>query len=163
MRSKTSQTVEDPWHIGFTGTRDGMTRAQRDAVRDLLAAWRPNIGMAHHGDCVGADAEFHALCLAAQIPVTLHPPKDESHRAHCDGAVDTRTPLNYLVRDGNIVYASHRLIATPKTAMPMRRSGTWYTYQRAVRCHVPAWLIHPDGSCVVPEHVTLTYVETPLL
>jgi hypothetical protein len=41
--------------IGFTGTRQGMTKRQRNALRDLLAA--------HHGDAVGVDAEAHDIAI----------------------------------------------------------------------------------------------------
>jgi hypothetical protein len=50
-------------HIGFTGTRHGMTPAQRHAVSQLIAELAAGAAFtAHHGDCVGADAEFHDLC-----------------------------------------------------------------------------------------------------
>jgi hypothetical protein len=61
--------------IGFTGTRYGMTPDQRSAIARLIAETAgPEPFFAHHGDCIGADAEFHELCLAhpgAKIMIDL--------------------------------------------------------------------------------------------
>jgi hypothetical protein len=52
--------------VGFTGTRKGMTPQQRVAFAELVITLRPT--QAHHGDCVGADAEFHHGCKALVNP-----------------------------------------------------------------------------------------------
>lgn len=39
--------------IGFTGTREGMTQAQKDVFASLVARIEPD--EFHHGDCVGSD------------------------------------------------------------------------------------------------------------
>jgi len=52
---------EGAMRVGFTGTSQGMTRPQQEAVAALLLDPVPN--EAHHGNCVGADAEFHAALL----------------------------------------------------------------------------------------------------
>ena len=65
--------------IGFTGTRYGMTVAQRRTLRSLLAngAGREF----HHGDCVGADAEAHDIAVALGIEPVIHPPVIDILRA----------------------------------------------------------------------------------
>jgi len=45
--------------VGFTGTRQGMTRGQERALRDLLASYQG--ATVHHGDCVGAGAQAHHI------------------------------------------------------------------------------------------------------
>lgn len=45
------------WQIGFTGTRHGMTPLQRAGVAAILQQVAgAGEFVAHHGDCVGADA-----------------------------------------------------------------------------------------------------------
>jgi len=50
-------------NIGFTGTRSGMNYFQKRHVSKLLEDYSSICVTAHHGDCVGADAEFHELVL----------------------------------------------------------------------------------------------------
>jgi|AACY02.6.fsa_nt_gi hypothetical protein len=50
------------WIVGFTGTRNGMTQKQRDAVSDLLYPF-PTSAIGLHEDCVGADEVFNDICL----------------------------------------------------------------------------------------------------
>lgn len=45
--------------IGFTGTRRGMTRLQKQMIETFLVMHSPK--EAHHGDCVGSDALFHRI------------------------------------------------------------------------------------------------------
>lgn len=137
--------------IGFTGTRDGMTKAQYDAVWNLLSDLkRRGARMLHHGDCVGSDAQAHTLALALSLPVTLHPPINETFRAFCKGAVAVKHPLDYLPRNRNIVDASTILVATPK-AMTDLRGGTWYTIRYASRRKKPRYVVLPDGSVTLEE------------
>jgi len=70
--------------VGFTGTKNGATDAQQDALHKLLLTLAPS--EAHHGDCVGADTQFHeaALSLEARSKIHIHPPSDPKARAYCD-------------------------------------------------------------------------------
>lgn len=71
--------------IGFTGTRDVLTDQQKQSLIQLLAEYRP--AEFHHGDCVGADAEVHAIvqryCTMARI--IIHPPSNLAMRAFLPG------------------------------------------------------------------------------
>ncbi len=50
--------------VGFTGTRKGMTEFQKTEVRRLLTEYMHGRDMeAHHGDCIGADTDFHNICI----------------------------------------------------------------------------------------------------
>lgn len=60
--------------IGFTGTRKGMSSPQEDTLCNLLSLLSGFIAVAHHGDCLGADAEFHELCRETGLKIHVHPP-----------------------------------------------------------------------------------------
>ena len=57
--------------LGFTGTRRGMTSDQQIRVTLLVAELGPK--EAHHGDCVGADAEFHEQFKYLATVMHAHP------------------------------------------------------------------------------------------
>lgn len=128
-------------HIGFTGSRSGLTSAQADTVWALIH-YRDFYG--HHGDCVGGDAEFDALCKRAPNcrGIIQHPSTLANLRAHCAPRYPhdvVREPKDPIARDEDIVDETSLLIAAPKTAKPVLRSGTWTTIRYAQR------LIHSDA------------------
>lgn len=154
------------FHIGFTGTRDGMTEAQRVQVDLLLrdeAFKRYDIlpgFVAHHGDCIGADAEFNDLAMGWAHVIEIHPPSDPKARAFCDELwthreyMEMKTTLPELIlhpekpyhdRNDDIVAASDLLIATPKSTVN-RTGGTWYTIRKAWELGVAVRVVGPDGS-----------------
>lgn len=136
--------------IGFTGTRRGMSLAQKMSLESLLAAWPVSVDSEfHHGDCVGADAEAHAIVrkLGGRV-IVGHPPVDPAHRAFCE-CDELRAPLPYLVRDAAIVIACGVLVATPAQASEQRRSGTWTTVRRARGAGRAVVIILPDGEYVM--------------
>lgn len=121
-------------HVGFTGSRDGMSARQRARLILLLTFSRSGPGVLHHGDCVGADAEAHAVALDCGWSVVVHPPIESPLRAHCagpDDRVSVLAPLPYLERDRAIVDACSFLLAAPRSNE--RRGGTWYTIGYAKR------------------------------
>lgn len=129
--------------IGFTGSRKGISRQQKEALLQILATLTPS--EIHHGDCVGADREFHLMCrdLLPECSVVVHPPSDPKHRAFCEGDV-TRAPSDYLARNRRIVAQSVLLVACPN-GPPTARSGTWYTVRQAVAAGRPHLIVWPDG------------------
>ncbi len=132
--------------VGFTGTRQGMTHAQRVAIGATLANWAR--GGFHHGDCVGADADAHELAFALGYRIVLHPPADPRLRAFCN-ASEERAPLPYLERNRAIVDETQVLIATPaEVGEPFFRKagGTWHTVRYARQLGRPILIIFPDGS-----------------
>lgn len=136
--------------VGFTGTREGMTEAQKrrvtDLVREHLWGHDDEITEAHHGDCVGADAEFHAI-VRQESPDTwieVQPPDDPSKRAFCKGD-RALSPRPYLVRNAIIVGSCDILIAAPKEQTEQHRGGTWSTVRKAVKSGKPVTIVYPDG------------------
>jgi hypothetical protein len=131
--------------ISFTGSREGMTDKQLAKVRLLLYNYAPS--EVHHGDCVGADAEFHNLCRSLygiSVHIVIHPPKDDRYRAFCKGDVILE-PRPYLERDKVIAKVGDLLIATPKHAAEVRRSGTWATVRYAKTERKPRIIVTPQG------------------
>ena len=140
--------------VGFTGTRDGMTGAQKRVITMELAplgADHQVIGL--HGDCVGADADFHAICVALGYEVWIRPCTFENLRAHCDGRV-IADPVGPMVRNREIVNQADRMLAAPPTAEMLKRSGTWATVRMAMKrqgCQVVA----PDGNIMRAKGVII--------
>ena len=129
--------------VGFTGSRWGMTTPQYITVKKLLIEWNTTEG--HHGDCVGADREFHNLCEELKIRTVIHPPDNPSYRAFCKGDVILEEKP-YLERNHDIVNNSSRMIATPATEKEILRSGTWATvrYTRKIKKYLV--VVAPNGT-----------------
>lgn len=132
--------------VGFTGTRHGMTDAQRIMVTALLDVLRTAHGATrfHHGDCVGADQEADSLATNAGLLVTVHPPDDDRLRAFC-GHADMREPKPYHDRNEDIIREADVMIACPSEDSEQPRGGTWFTYRKALTMGRTVWLISPSG------------------
>jgi len=136
--------------VGFTGTRAGMTRAQRDKVKTLLELGYPL--EAHHGACIGADAEFHALAGDIKLRRIIHPPIIRTQQMGMADLTSNDKVLptaEYIERNHAIVDQSDYVIATPGTAHEVRRSGTWATIRYAKAQRKPLVVIFPDGTVEV--------------
>ena len=129
--------------VGFTGTREGMTDAQRVKVNRLLRELAPI--WAHHGDCVGADDQFHDLAKLAGAKIMIHPPEKPDLRAFRLGD-DIAPEKPYASRNADIVNATAYLIACPKESSVQYRGGTWHTVHYAERRALPVVIVWPDGS-----------------
>lgn len=129
---------------GFTGTQQGMTDIQQRVLSAILK--RLGAGEFHHGDCVGADAEAHAVVYKLGLFIVIHPPKDSKKRAFCYSLKTTiLCPKDYLDRNHDIVDETDFLIATPKTKDEELRSGTWATVRYARKIGKRVHIIYPDG------------------
>lgn len=141
-----------PITIGFTGTRVGMTAAQKATVRDLLGQLYP-IGKLHHGMCVGADAEMHAIMREYDPDITIEgwPGRsalvvDGTDDARAEVVVDvTREPMTHFARNRGIVGACDFLIAAPFDATEQTKGGTWYTVNYARKVGRDGTIVWPDG------------------
>lgn len=138
-------------NIGFTGTRRGMTEAQKVKVKETLEQY---MGQFHHGDCFGADEEANDIVKVMRIPtgaprfdIFIHPPTDDSMRAYCmDLGTTILSEKGYLTRNRDIVDQTNRLIATPEKMVEEAMGGTWATIRYARRLVRPIMIFWPDGS-----------------
>ncbi len=131
--------------IGFTGTRDGMTDEQKETVTRLLRGFQPS--EVHHGDCVGADEQFHNIVVwETQAQPVIHPPRNDRYRAWCDSlGGEVRPEMDYLDRNRDIVDECDLLIGSPRD-MFKRHGGTWYTIRYAQSVGKWALIVRQDGS-----------------
>lgn len=125
-------TLRVEMRIGFSGTRLGMNDKQRAEFAELITLYRPI--EFHHGDCVGADAEAHAIVraqLGSRCRIISHPCKNRMMRAFCV-AEETRSAKAPIDRNHDIVNETDHLIAAPATMIEVvRGSGTWATIRYA--------------------------------
>jgi len=131
-------------NAGFTGTRNGMSAAQKRALEDLLVG--RSVRHLHHGDCTGADAEAHDVAIRLYVIPVIHPPTDPTRRAFKSApASHLREPLPYLERNHAIVNESDFLIAAPDGPETLR-SGTWATVRYARKVGKRVLVIMPNGE-----------------
>jgi hypothetical protein len=137
--------------LGFTGTDVGLTFVQYVNVRSDLhnLVQGLHVEEVHHGDCVGADATFDAICVEFWVKRKLHPGLDDNgewkRRAWCQSD-HVEQGLPYLDRNRVIVHRSDILWACPREVDEVKRSGTWHTVREARERGVPVRLYLPDGS-----------------
>lgn len=122
--------------IGFTGTRSGMSEKQKREVTSYMLQY-PEIKEAHHGMCIGADANFNEICIFLKIPfIGGHPGKSavnsKSTKRPFRSAVhvDKKYPEDtHFSRNRTIVDTCDILLACPYNNI--ERGGTWYTINYA--------------------------------
>jgi hypothetical protein len=123
--------------IGFTGNREGLSDDQKTKIKEILDKCETDITVLH-GDCVGADTDFHNLCINYKqrnpdknLTIHIYPPNNKTMRAFNVGdLIMNEEP--YLVRNDNILKNSHYLIACPiDKNIEILRSGTWSTIRKA--------------------------------
>lgn len=144
--------------LGFTGSRHGMSDAQKKAFIDIASSgkWHEF----HYGDCVGADEE--ALWLLVELGgAILH-----SHPAHLNTEWDSiwraNTASKYpelriiehkakhpLERNKDIVTKSDHLVGCPSSDNPFDRSGTWSTIRFARSLSDNFTCILPNGRVLL--------------
>ena len=125
-----------PVRIGFTGSRTGMSQTQAKAITDILDSYSDIVVL--HGDCVGADTEFHKLCVAYRVAhpektivIHIYPPTYANLRSFNNP--DKLMPAKYyLERNKDIIMNSDFIIACPVDKDREEvRSGTWSTIRHA--------------------------------
>ena len=138
--------------LGFTGTRKGMTLAQKRVVAEICDDLAYDT--LHHGDCVGADEEAHHLASQASMErIEIWPPKEHDRRAYCwyqdqikRPTIIVHEPDDFGARNRSIVDNTDGLVATPKGYQEELRSGTWGTIRYAMKIKRPVIVIWPDGT-----------------
>lgn len=131
--------------LGFTGTQDGMTFPQKNTVAILLGLLQPVSVI--HGDCVGADEDFHELTrrVLPHAEIRTRPSNIVELRAGCN-ADSIYPPQPPLKRDEMLVMDSDLLLATPKKRVEETRSGTWFTVRTARKMGRGVIIVWLDGT-----------------
>lgn len=135
--------------LGMTGSREGITNKGFVAFYKYLKNNIRNIEEVHHGDCEGADEEFHDIISAIKkknkIKRVIHPPSYDTLRAYCEGD-ELRPKKPYIERNHNIVDETDALIAFPPTQKEIMKSGSWTTIRYARKQKKSIYIIFPDGE-----------------
>lgn len=123
--------------IGFTGTQDGTTCEQHEALVRVLK------------ESVGADEEAADIIHECVPKPTIigHPPTNRKKMSRFVEYVcnDIAPAEPYLIRNHRIVDATEKMIACPKGDEELW-SGTWATIRFARRSKKPVVIIWPDGT-----------------
>lgn len=116
--------------VGITGTREGMSQAQKE--RFVLRLYELQPTQFHHGDCLGADAEGHDIVreFFPNVEIHVHPPISDYMRAFRRGDI-IYEPDHYIPRDRRIVDMTEFMFGAPLTDTEIVRSGTWTTIRYA--------------------------------
>lgn len=135
--------------IGFTGTREGMSRAQEEQLRYVIAVVRTAdklMDMAttefHQGGAPGADRAAAIVARDYGCEVHWHPSPGVllTEVMKTDPAAVTdewHEVFPPLTRNRNIVANAHWLVAAPRSDVEELRSGTWATIRYARKAVKP--------------------------
>lgn len=118
--------------LGFTGARWGLTPQQNEKLINKLNEFKNTYSQIKvlHGDCVGADSQFHKICKQNKFSITIYPPKIKTMRGYNDGYI-IKEEQEFITRNHNIVDDCDILLACPKDKNEVLRSGTWATIRYA--------------------------------
>lgn len=139
--------------LGFTGTRKGMTVAQKATVERLLIELHSDSpgndeDFVHHGDCLGADWELVDDCVnPVKWFIVAHPSNIKGMTGHAY-ADERHEPKPPLARNRDIVNACETLLACPE-GPETPRSGTWATVRYARKQRKPVLIVWPDGTALL--------------
>lgn len=127
--------------VGFTGTRSGMSDAQKEKVKSLLIDLKPQKVL--HGMCVGADEDFHNICKELEIYIEGFPGKsakgdNETYRSTCTPDL-IHEEETHFARNRRIVDQCDILIGCPFSEMQV--GGTWYTMNYAIKKNKPLVIV----------------------
>lgn len=128
--------------LGFTGTRGGITRQQKEAVIWYLL----EAAQLHHGDCIGADEQAQALALNLSVDCYAYPGLMDRYWAKTDGNLVVYDRQPELERDRKIAAVCDRLLACPGIYTEEARSGTWATCRYGHAAGKPVIVVYPDGT-----------------
>lgn len=133
--------------IGFTGTRKGLTEKQRGRILSLVEELSASGCLfCLHGDCVGADAEFDALCRSIERARVACLPCDIFSQRAFTGSTELEPPQRPIERNHKIVDMCDMVIACPSGREEELRSGTWATIRYVKKTSKPLTIVFPDGT-----------------
>jgi hypothetical protein len=139
-------------NVGVTGTRVGMTDAQRGTFGELMILDLRATSF-HHGSCQGADVEAARIVdhvYGDACKIICHPgPDGDPYKACSDIDNEIRPPKGHFARNRDIVDETDLLIVCPREMERQERGGTWYTYDYAKKKGKRVLVCWPDGSLTI--------------
>jgi hypothetical protein len=145
-------TTKRSIHLGFSGTRSGLTTLQRTRLLEVL--YKSLATHAHHGGAQGADEDFHAMVRWA-LPhtyVVVHPCQGVNHTYYLDDPKVTVLPGRPpLKRNREMVAAVERMIICPAQDREILRSGTWATYRYAKAARRTRYILFPTIAPTIED------------
>jgi len=137
--------------VAFTGTRAGMTENQQRELIEALNELKPVV--AYHGNCIGADTNFHTMIIAwrnvtgNKCLIEVYPCDIINQQSTCCPTADIINPIERpLVRNRLMVDRCDVLIACPRTMEEELRSGTWATIRYARKLKKRIVFLRPELS-----------------
>ena len=128
--------------LGVSGSVHGCTESQLRVLESYIRL----ASELHHGDCIGVDAQAHAIALQGRLRVVAHPPVDSKKRAHVEGADEYRPLRSYLKRNRDIAEESDIVVGFPNHYSERLRSGVFATMRAGLRAGKRVMLVTPDGA-----------------
>ena len=120
--------------IGFSGSKEGLDPYQLVLLKNYLTNIN-NITKALHGGCVGADEQFHDICLELGIPLEVHfgyssknKIKNHKYRANLNGPFTHKPFETFFARNRTIADRSDIVFTGPNSVLN-KRGGTWHTWK----------------------------------
>lgn len=141
------------WNLGVTGTRNGISHAQRDFAKSFLA--QCDVGSTlRHGACLGADDDIVRIVFNMNyyrnnlFSIIAYPPIVETFYSHISviKSNEIMSREDYLERNLRIVQDCNFLLAFPGQDYEVVRSGTWATVRMARRLKREHMIVLPDGT-----------------
>lgn len=133
--------------LGISGTRDGMTDAQRKSFQWVYD--RYSVDEFHHGSCKGVDVEAARIAVHENgVPKCVcHPGPDGDpcrENSGCDDVV--LSPKNHFDRNRDIANAVDVMTIIPKQSTWQKFGGSWMSHDYTVKIAKPVVIIWPDGK-----------------
>lgn len=162
-------TPQPEYHVGFSGTREGMMGPQKEFISTALFSLMTNPDRNinnttfwfHHGDCRGADDEACEMARSLGYKIWTHPPIDSTYQ-RVSKAFDAKDPkYSYQGRNHRICLKSQILLAAP--LLNNNYGGTWSCINQARLLLKPILIAFHDGRWIeerVTNSLMLKYLES---
>ena len=130
--------------IGFTGTRRGLTDAQREQV-ERLRHYKPEHFL--HGACAGANRDAAFIAMQCGTHVSSYPGDASQERWSIERGLTTHMVRTYKDRNRIIVLHCDLLIACPSgMSEQFLAGGTWMMIRMARKLKKRHIIVWPDGT-----------------
>jgi hypothetical protein len=135
------------FHVGITGTRNGINDIQKENVYRFLKGLSIHYyyRYLHHGDCIGADVQVAEMAYQRGFTIVCHPPEIKDLRGYFKSDIYEK-PKSYFARNRDIVNKSDILLVLPYENEHQPTGGTWYTFDYAKKQNKKICIFYPNGT-----------------